>query len=120
MACTDTSVCYPSLKSDSNLNTLMYSEDVYDFKYQLYGDTNQYDLWYDWVTDSSNTPYYQEEQNADIYEGYVMKIRCDFSGTTTKQYSACCLRSSASGGFCLENTGTTPSTTFATFALTND
>ena len=81
MACTDASVCYPSLKSDSNLNTLMYSEDVYDFKYQLYGDTNQYDLWYDWVTDSSNTPYYQEEQNADIYEGYAMKIKCDFSET---------------------------------------
>ena len=49
-----------------------------------------------------------------------MKIKCDFSDTNEKQYSACCLRSSASGGFCLENTGTTPSTTQATFALTND
>ena len=80
MACTDTSICYPSVKSDSNNNVLM-SGGTADFSYQLYGDTDQYDLWYDWVTDSSNTPYYQEEQNADIYEGYAMKIKCDFSET---------------------------------------
>ena len=49
-----------------------------------------------------------------------MKIKCDFSATTTKQYSTCCLRSANDGGFCLENTGTTPSTTQATFVLTND
>ena len=59
MACSDADICYPSLKSDSNLNTLM-SDGSADFSYMLFGDTDRFELWEDWVNDSSNSPYYQE------------------------------------------------------------
>ena len=61
MACSDADICYPSLKSDSNLNTLM-SDGSADFSYQLFGDTDRFELWEDWVNDSSTypTPLYQE------------------------------------------------------------
>ena len=47
------------------------------FSYVLYGDDDSFQTWKDWVKDSANSPAYNEVNNHNDYDGYVLKIFCD-------------------------------------------
>merc|ERR1711862_137019 len=66
----------------------------------------------DWVKDSANSPAYNEVNNHNDYDGYVLKIFCD-TNTTTPTGSGCCLLEPEYGGICLVNASSSTATTYS-------
>merc|ERR1712048_711353 len=82
------------------------------FMYTLYGDDDKFKTWKDWVQDTANsaTVQYNQTNNADLYDGFVLKIYCD-TNTNTPTGSGCCLLEPTKGGFCLINATATTAVT---------
>ena len=91
------------------------------FWYRLYEDDDEFERFKEWADDSDNDDdsSYNERQNAGIYSGYVLKIKCDASEAATDNGSGCCLRHKSLGGFCLLATNA-DGAQYATYSLTDD
>ena len=65
-------------------------------KYLLYSDPNGYfEDYYEWVQDSSNNPTTVQQNDADWYSNYVLRLECDLSTVSSNKRleSGCCIRS---------------------------
>ena len=111
-ACNVADPCYPSTTDDSYLTEIIADK----FSYQIYDDSTRYADYEAWIADSDNSATVFEQAYVSVYDGYVLKIQCNFSEATTPAYSACCLRAASNGGFCLENG--TDGSSYATFGIT--
>ena len=112
-SCTTADPCYPTATDDSYLTDIIADT----FSYQIYDDSSRYADWEAWVDDSDNSAELWETLNVNIFDGYVLKINCDFNQATYAEGSACCLRAASNGGFCLEDSGSDGST-FTHFSIT--
>ena len=114
-SCSTADPCYPTVTDYEYLTELIADK----FYYEIYDDSSRFADWEAWVDDSDNSASLWETLNKDIYDGYVLKIQCNFSQAVYAQGSACCLEAASNGGFCLEDSGNDGST-FSHYSLTED
>ena len=85
--CNTADPCYPTGTDDANLATLITGK----FSYEIYDDSSRFADWEAWVDDGANSASVFEVANKDVYDGYVLKFRCDTSGASNPEFSACCI-----------------------------
>ena len=65
-----------SLSSVATMTATGFNGDSNTVKYLLYADDYYFANWTDWVNDTSNSPSYNQKQNASKFQNYVWKMYC--------------------------------------------
>ena len=66
-----------SLQSVAKMTPTAFNQQGKKISYLLYADEYYFANWTDWVNDSSNSPNFNQKQNASKYENYVWKMECE-------------------------------------------